>query len=269
MRLVLIYLLFPLLLAAHAAPQVKVDQAIRMAREQELEKAFKLFLEALDETPSEPVADFTATEKELYDRVQQLYLSQPSRKAKEVATKLRQDYGHTTALHPDYYRLQYLIALAYANSEQFDEFFVRFYPSYRHVPEHYLVDKTRALLNLKLMLWAKTPEEKNQFRQQVYQYTQQGLRKNNEDYTLYKMAIAFAPKEEKDRALATLLNNMLSAPMILPREEFLFFIKEAAEMGQFDLANRLLDQAKAQYGESRSVQSVEDWVAGQKELKNG
>ncbi len=199
-------------LTAEVAPQAKVDLAIKWAKEQELERAFQLFLEALDETTPQPTPEFSATEQQLYDEVQQLYLSQPSRKAKEVAAKLRQDYGHTVALHPDYYRLQYLLALAYANSEKFDEFFIRFYPSYQHVPDHYLADKTRALLGIKLMLWAKTPEEKARYRDQVYQYVQCGLSKYQGDYSLYKMSVAFAPKEEKVQVTATSLNNMLGCP---------------------------------------------------------
>ena len=35
------------------------------------------------------------------------YLSEPSSKAKQVASRLRQEFGHIVALHPEYYRLHY------------------------------------------------------------------------------------------------------------------------------------------------------------------
>ncbi len=262
MRLVVLSLLIPMLLLANA--QQKVELAIRYAQEQELERAFCTFLQALDETAAQPPPQLTEAEKVLYEEAQKLYLSESSSKAKQVAARLRQEYGNALALHPDYYRLQYLLALAYANSGDFEEFFARFYPSYRHLPNHYLADKTRALLDLKLMLWAKTPEEKARYRQRIYQSALKGLAQYQGDYGLYKMAIAFAPSEKKAEVTATSLNNMLAAPMILPREEFLFFIKEAAETGRMDLAQRLLEQAKSRYGEGRAIRAAEEWMAGYK-----
>lgn len=252
----------PVLLFAEV--QQKVDLAVQYAKDQELERAFQTFIEAMDETLHDAPPPYTEAEQALYDQAQNLYLSEPSSKAKQVASRLRQEFGHTVALHPEYYRVQYLIALAYANSDEFDEFFVRFYPSYKHLPEHYLADKTRALLDLKLMLWAKTPEEKAHYRSQVYLHAQRGLNKYQGDYSLYKMAIAFAPNEEKADTTAVLLNNMLSAPMILPRDEFLFFIKEATDIGRLDLAQGLLNQAKTRYGESRIIKSAEDLIAALK-----
>ena len=53
---------------------------------------------------------------------------------------------------------------------------------------------------------------------------------------------------------------MLAAPMILPKEEYLFFIQEATEMGRLDLAQQLLDQAKLQYGQSRTIQAADEWI---------
>ncbi len=130
-------------------------------KDQETEKAFEVFLEALSEAEVLPAQKITEEEQRLYTQALQAYLERsPSTKPLEQAKSIKQKYAPIIAAQPAYHHLGYIVAAAYANLEKFSEYFDLFYQSYRSLPEHYLAYKGKAALHAQLLARRRTVAEK-------------------------------------------------------------------------------------------------------------
>lgn len=246
--------------ASRSALQLKL--AIAYLHDQEQERAFRAFLGAL-EVSIDFSYQMTADEEQLYAEALELYLSHTGRLAQKGSTQILQRYGDVVGQHVEYHQLGYLVALSLANSGQYEDFFRRFYASYQAMPNHYLAYKARALLSLKLRERARSPEQGRAEERDVFRYAAEALKRNPRDVSLYQMTIQFAPPEEKKLLVSSYLNNMIRDNMIVPRGDLLFFVKEATDLGEADLAARFLRQAQSWYPESRTLDAAMDYVQAQ------
>lgn len=241
--------------------------AVAYFLDQEKEKAIQYFVKALDDAPVHEAKPISNHEFEAYHTCLKLYLDNPGDAACEVATQIQQSFLPLTAIHPEYYQLNFLVALAYANQQQYDEFFKRFYTAYLHYPDHFLAFKTKALLNYKLLQRAKTPAERQYFRNLVFENAMKALEKYKHDISLYRMCLDFSEKEKKSEVVSVCLNNMLQANILVPRSDITFYVKEAVNAGHIDLAQDLLARCKEFYPNSRSLTIAETWIQSHRNLK--
>ena len=205
----------------------------------------------------------TANEEQLYSEALKLYLSHTGRLAQKGSAQILQKYRDVVRQHAEYHQLGYLVALSLANSGQYEEFFRLFFASYQAMPDHYLAYKTRALLSLKLRERARSPEQGMAEERDIFRYAAEALKRNPRDVSLYQMSLQFAPPQEKKLLVSSYLNNMIHDNIIVPRGDLLFFVKEATDLGESDLAARFVRQAQIWYPESRIVDAAMEYVQAQ------
>lgn len=269
MRIILCSWLFLWNLCLADAPP-NLARAIEYVHDQELEKAIRAFLTLLEAKPTpQSSVQMSPAEAQHYEVALQLYLNNTGRLAQRAAAEIRATYGPVLASHPDYHQLGYLLALSYANDCQYEAFFSRFYLSYLAYPDHYLAYKTRALLYLKLKERARDPLQMAEETRQMQFFAQEALQRNPRDISLMQMSIQFAPPEKKAERVATYLNNIVRDNIIVPRGDLLFFVKEAIDSGQRELAERFLVTARGWYASSRSIAAAEEYMRLQEELGTG
>lgn len=234
--------------------------AIAHLRDQEQERAFRAFLQALsDASPLAPSTP-TAAEQAIYQEALDIYLKNTGRAAQKAAATLAQTYGAVIEAHPDYHLLAYLVALSLANTGCYEPFFKLFYSSCRHYPDHFLAFKTRALLHHKLMEYARDPVVVEKEKAQIWSNAQAAFAQNPRDISLHQMTISFAPADQKRNALLTSLNNIILNNMIVPRSDLLFFVKESGAVGEWTRAEQFLEKARSWYPESQILDSAVIYV---------
>lgn len=247
-----------------ATPGARSDLQLKIAiahwRDQEQDLSFNAFLSALDGVPQTAPTPLSKEEEALYREALEFYLMHPGREAATAAEQLRQRYTKILDEHPEYTHLGYLVALAFANNGQFDAFFTRFYPCYRADPDHFLAYKTRALLHLRLMARARDPEQRERERHLAQMHVQKALERFSDDVSLYQMNITLARPSEKTSLVQSALGKMTRNPSMVPRSELLFFVKEAATVGEWNLAEQFLAKANLCYPSSRLVSTAEEYL---------
>lgn len=239
---------------------LKAKLALTYYRDQEDEKAFRIYLEALADAPRLSAPPMTPEESQLYNDALRLYLEHSGLSAHEIANTIRQKYSPILAIHPNYYQLNFIVAAAYANLGMFEEFFNSFYRSYQYFPETYMAFKTQSILYLKLYEKAKTPEEHEIGRQHVLTYAQKANACNSQDATLYRIMIAFSKDADHDQVLIKSLKKIINTNTIVPRVDILFYVKEAIAAKQFELAQQFIDKAKIWYTYSRTLEAAQNYL---------
>lgn len=252
-------------LIAKAPPEEQSSLKARLARvytkDQDLEKAFQVFLEALDTAPLQTSPSISEEEKCLYDEALKTYLDQSNVSIAETANIILKKYASTVSQHPDYYSLKLVVAMAKANLSRFDEFFIDFYDAYQRLPQHHLSHKTKAILHIKLFERVKNQEEKQFHRERILEWTEKSMDLYPADRSLYKMAIAFSPDEESRRqAIVKFLPRIIDQNIIIPRCDLLFYVKQAVAVGQAKLAQRLIDKAREWYHYSKILEQAQGYV---------
>jgi hypothetical protein len=238
--------------------ELQKQLAIVYFKDQNLEKAFAVFLEALKSAQSEAAASVSEEELTLYEKALKIYLDHHGpAEAREGAQIILTEYSSTLKDHPDYFLLGYLIAVAEANLDRFDTFFSRFYHSYRYFPQHYMAYKTKTVLHTKLFARAQTPKEQEVQRLAILENASIALEKNPQDTALYKMMISFSPENNKHEAVITYLNKIIEGNIIIPRADIAFFIQQAIATQQIELAQRFVYKAREWYPQSRVIDAAQ------------
>ncbi|MBA3958604.1 MAG: hypothetical protein H0X51_09480 [Parachlamydiaceae bacterium] len=235
---------------------IKKDLAIAYYKDQNQEKAFQVFLEAITDKEDE-----TAISKEMqqrYETVLELYLKEGN--PKEVAQRLLEHCETLLKQYPNDYLILYLEAIAEANLECFPDFFEHFYQAYTKYPNHYLAYKSKAILHTKLFARMRTVEDKNQERDNILKNLQQAIHLYPRDPTLYKMMLAFSLEEKRPETLSVYLNKIVSENIIIPRSDIAIYVHQAVGYKNFNLAQRLVDQAKEWYPASRTIQTAQQYI---------
>lgn len=235
------------------------ELSIAYLLDQDLEKAFSTYLEALDtlSPPKEPYV-MTENEERIYHDALKVYLDPRERDTHEIAIRIKDLYAGILRLHPEYYSLGFLVSIAYANLDKYEKFFEIFYPSYAKMPDHYLSYKTKSILNIKVFERAKTPEEKQAARGQILKNLQLAKEKYPIDPSLYRLQIVFAPQDEKLKLLKENLSEIITHNMIVPRSDLSFYFDQLFTYGQIELAKEFLAKASGWYPYSRTLEAAKE-----------
>jgi tetratricopeptide (TPR) repeat protein len=224
-------------------------------KDQKEEEAFRTFLLALKEAPKQEY-QAQAEEEEVYSKALKIYLEESTRPPFEIAKELQTLLQPIVEAHPDWAKVRLILAQACANMHSYDTFFTHFYEGYSKNSDCFLSHRTLAILHIKLFEKAKTPEEKEAEKEEVQICLQNALKLYSEDSTLYKLMIFFAPTQKKKDITSKTLENIISGTCVIPRKDIPFFVHEALEVKEKELARRFLDKAAGWYQYSRMVQEL-------------
>lgn len=228
--------------------------------DQNQNKSIEIFLDILNSPVNNPESVITPEEQPLYDAAYQKYSNNQSGPLPENLQEIIEAYAPQIKAHPDYTLLSYIVALAYANMGIFQEFYPLFYQAYIHHPRHYLVEKTKAILNLKLFESAAIPAEKAVYRERAAQHLKQAINLYPQDVTLYKMVIALSSEPEKGEVIEYAINQIISQDIAVPRHDILFYVAQAADAKLNLLAQKFIDKAKIWYPYSRAINNAQEYL---------
>lgn len=236
---------------------LKGKLAIIYYRDQEHERAFQVFLDALDDVIHDKQHQATSDEARLYSEALELYLEHGTASAQSTATKILQRYAPILDQEENYHLLRYILAAAYANLGRFEDFFDHFFTSYSFYPEHYMAKKTRAVLHIKLYERARTSLEREYQRNKILSHVLSAIEKYPQDHSLYKLMVAFSSEEDKKTYVNTYLNKIVENNIIIPRSEIPFYVQQCVETRQKELARRFIIKAREWYQYSRAIDIAE------------
>lgn len=242
------------------------ELAIAYYKDQNLYDAFHAFLKALERSKELQSTLPGQEEDELYKAALKIYLN--SRLSPHEASEmLKNRYANVMHEHPSYYRLGYLVAMAYANLSQFDRFFNLFYASYQRLPDHFLAFKAKAILHAKLYERAKTPQEKEVERELILRNLEKAKKIYPQDISLYKMEIVFSENSAQDDMIAKNVKELIKGNYIIPRTELPFYFDGLFAHGHIELAQELTKKAREWYPFSRTLDSAEEFINQKQSLK--
>lgn len=241
--------------------ELSFKSALDNLNDQDQEKAIQEFLKALEALKSASPPPVSTQEKDLFDKGYQIYLSsQAGRSPRETALQLYQELKQVTDTHKEYYLLNLLMSTAYANLNRYEDFFHAFYRSYPYYSDHYLSYKTLAALHIRLFEKARLPEDKEAQRTLVFKYAAIALGKNPGDIGLYKMAALFADEKQRGQAVAHVLNEIIQKDIQIPRHDIPFFVHQAMDTKQTELAQKFVDKSREWYHYSRSISEAQEYI---------
>lgn len=234
-------------------------------KDQEHQKAYAAYLEALDATaPPKEGHPPSEEDEKLYREALQIYLDPKERDPELTALKLKDLYAGILRLHPDYYQLGFIVAAAYANLNEMEKFFEIFFRSYQKFPNHFMAFKTKAILHLKLFERGRTEEEKEKERQGVLASLQQAKEQNPGDTSIYRLQIAFAPPQKKEEILKRNLNEIINQSIVIPRADLSFYFDQLFAYREKELATELLRKARIWYPYSRTLDAAKEMLEEEK-----
>ncbi len=251
-----------------AAKENKASLALQLAelysKDQDLEMAFRTYLQALEWTVPVPEPVPTPDELKHYAEGLTIYLDHSGATPGAIALKLQEQLNPVLKEHPDYYLVNFLMAAAFANVGLFQEFFHTFYQSYQRYPTHYMAYKTQAVLHIKLYERVRTAAEREEQREAVMAFVRKAMDKNAKDSGLYKLMMLFASEKEKPVVVKDCLNKILEDPMIIARGDIAFLVQQAASVQEWERAQQLIDKAKELFKYSRIVIAAQEYLDKQK-----
>lgn len=237
--------------------QVYLKLARSYLRDQEQEKAFKTFLKALEGVDEKPVP-MSEEEKLIYNEALKSYLNHRPEETDKVSYQILQKYGPILEKHPEYKRLGYIVASAYANMKLYEPFFVIFYNSYGTDPDHFLASKAIACLHIKLLERAKTEGERESERVKVIDWLAKAEKANPLDFSLYRIQVLFSHVKDRKERIKGILNKIVDLPMIPSRSDALFFTELAYETQETAFADKFLNKALESFPGSRVLSQVKE-----------
>jgi len=179
-------------------------------------------------------------------------------KPAEIAGILQENYLSVVQKHPEYYYLNYYLAVASANLGDFEDFFIRFYSSYQEAPYYFLVDRTQGILHLKLWERAVGTEDRERERLAILKHLHATLKQNPGDSTVYKFLIVMENSEKQKEVLNEYLPLLLKEEVPIPRGDLQFFISEALSAKQFSLAQELINKGNNWYEYSHMLTEAQE-----------
>lgn len=226
------------------------ESYMELLHDQKLDESISSFLNFLD---IQKKTESPAPESEKFHEAYKTYLNLQGKPSPVVATEIILTYGPTTE---DPY-LAYLLAASYANNGRFDQFYPLFIIGYRNDPTHYLADKMKAVLHIKLYERLLPGKQKELERDEILHQLQNALLKNSSDHMLYKMMIAFSSEASRPQQIDTSLNKMINDKVVYPRVDLLFYVRMALAVGNRTLAQRFIDYSRDLFGYSRSLEAAQ------------
>lgn len=237
-----------------------VELAILFLHDQEQEKAFYTYLEAINLVHLQPAVVDLPLSDSLYCDALTIYFDHNGGTSKEKAQKIYNKYFSIVKQKPDSYLLSYVVAMALANLGRYDEFFELFLHSYTYFPEHFLAYKTKAILHIKLYERARTEKLREYEQDLIYKNLELAMEKEPKDDTLYKLMITFSSQKKKPELVRRCLNKILDGNIILPRGDILFFVQEAVDIGEYKQAQSLIEKSRTWYQQSKIINSAQAYL---------
>lgn len=231
----------------------KTQLAMAYYKDQEHEKAFEIFLEALEQTKVNEPARLSEEESQAYALALKIYVDHAGLTPEETAQKIAHEFKATFEKNPNFYHLGYILAMGYANLGRYDHFFNTFYQSYRNDPKHFLAFKAKAALHVKLFERAKTEEQRQKERRLIINNAEQAAALQPADSSLYRMILGFTPDDSKAAVLSMYLNKIIDQNIVISRIDIPYYAEIAIAFEQYALAQKFLDKAKEWYAYSRVI----------------
>lgn len=214
------------------------------------------YLKSLEAIPKNSAYQMGKDEEMLYNEALGIYLDPQAKDAASVSLKIRDLYAGTVRIHPDYASLGFLTALAYAELNDYSNFFSQFYRSYKLAPHHFLAYKTLGILHGKLFERARTAQEKERERKEAFESFKKAKELYPKDPSLYKMEISYSL--DRKSALESNLKEMLAKDIVIPRSDLSFYIDQLLAYGQNNLADVFVAKAKKWYPYSHTLGAAEE-----------
>lgn len=243
-----------------ALGSLKAKLAITYYKDQQQEKAFQTFLDALDAANIHVPYTISSEEQTFYDEGLKTYLGHHALVSQEVAAQLQQRYAPVMAEHPDYHLLGFLLASAYANLGKYEDFFDLFYSSYSYFPKHFLAYKTKAILHIKIFEREPKGDLREQERAKIVDNLKAAIQSYPQDGSLYKLMLQFAPEALKPSFVETYLNKIIDDNIMVPRTDIPFYVQQAVAKKDFKLAQKFIDKAQEWYQFSRMVNASQEYL---------
>jgi tetratricopeptide (TPR) repeat protein len=276
-------------LVENAPPNKKdiclLELAFLYLKDQDQEQAFKTFLLSLNLTqsnekrvtmasPAESGLDAMVTfpqfyeqlpyDVELYKEAFKVYMDTNAESPKVTAVKLLEQFLPILKERPNQYLLDYFVAISYANLGKYEDFFKHFARAYQYYPYHYLAYKTKAILHIKLLERTCLESERTVQRQKIIENLVLASDKEPHDTTIYKLLISFSPLEKKKEQVRLCLNKIINDNIIIPRSELMFYVIEAVETNEKEMAERFIIHAQEWYPQSRIIKSAQKYLDAHK-----
>jgi tetratricopeptide (TPR) repeat protein len=239
--------------------QIFYDLAFAYYEDQELDRAFTSFLEALKSLKKYPSPEMSSEERPLFENALADYLTQTADPT-HIAEGLLQKYGGIADQNPHFLHLNFLMATAYANLGRFDDFFSRFYRGYPYLHDSFLAYKTQGILYLRLSHHGKSCEERQGFQQEAFDNLTLALARNPQDASLYKVLIFLAKDENNVSLIHSYLQQIVKNQVVLPRNDVYLYVREAAALQAFELGQEMIDQARSHYEYSRAILEAQQYL---------
>ena len=240
--------------------QLCYELAVAYYLDQEIDKAFQYFLKALKTAPALTPIDMEKEESSLYLQALDDYLAQAGGDPIRVAKELLDKYGKVAKENREYLYLNFLIATAYANLGQYDDFFERFFQGFPYLHDSFLAYKTRGILYLRLSQHAINLHERHAYQEEAFHYLTLALDRNVNDSSLYKVLIFLAKDEKNDAMILTYLQKMVENKAAIPRGDIYLYVREAVTLQEFALGQEIIDQARAIYDYSRAISAAQEYL---------
>lgn len=247
-------------LSGQELSQAQLSLAKLYYKDQDHEKAFKIYLKSLSTVHSTSGSTDSAEALEFYTKALNTYLNQNILSVQESAVEIIKEYKPVLEKNPDYRQLGFIMAVSYANLNMFPEFFDLFYHSHQIYPEHFLSYKTRAILHMKIFERMLPGPEKERERQIVVDNLAMSSEKNPNDASLYRMMILLAPDENKRMTVLGSLNKILDKNIMVPRADIVFYVQQALALDEAELAQRFLNKTKDWYQYSRVINLAQELI---------
>ena len=237
--------------------RVTQELALLYLKDQDQEQAFKVFLEALNfikvKIPNKACCP------EEYNKAFSIYINQSSISPQETSVHLIETLTPIVEKNPDQHLLNYFIAIAYANLGKYEEFFKHFFNAFQYNPDHYLADKTKSILHIKLLERTRENSEREAQRTEIMHHLLLALEKEPKDATIYKLLITFSPKEKKRELVQLCLKKILNVNIMIPRSELMFYVLEAIDVDEIKWCQHFISRSKEWYPQSRLVATAEEY----------
>lgn len=236
------------------------ERALGYYYDQEIDKGFESFLEALSGAQQIPEYLFAKEEEQMYLTALEMYLVDGANDPIKTAANLLEKWGPTVEEHPEYHHLQFLLATAYGNLGLYDDFFEKFYCRFAAFKDSFLAKKIQGILHVRLAQHSKTMDERKKHQAHALHFLQLAALQNTEDMGIYK-ALVFLAKELGQLAeIKATLEKVACSSAKIPRSDFLIHIHEAVKIEEFLLAQQIIDKATKEYEYSRSLIAAQEYL---------
>lgn len=231
-------------------PQAHYRLAIGYFYDQELNLAFKHFLLALEAVKPQKQHSLEKCKEAL-----ESYLSGAGSDSIRAATELLSQYKNETSQE-----MKFLLSIAYANLGEYETFFRDFFEGYPYFCETFLAYKIRGILALRLAQHETDTKEASLYTEMGFAHLTRALELYPTDPSLYNVLIFLAKDEKNDALVANYLRKIVEHSVKIARADIYLYVREAVALGEVEMAQKIIDQARKHYEFSRAISAAQDYL---------